>query len=87
VSLDDTARIYDAHSLQALRVWEHPEPAIVVGFSPDSRQLTTADTGNAIRIWDACSDCENPKALLALAAKRVTRSLTPQERRNFGVGS
>jgi WD40 repeat protein len=86
VSLDESARIYDANTLQALRVWEHPDPAIVVGFSPDSRQVTTADTDNVIRIWDACSACENPKALLALAATRVTRSLTPQERRNFGVG-
>jgi WD40 repeat protein len=86
VSLDHTARIYDAHSLQALRVWEHPDPAIVVGFSPDSRQLDTADTDNVIRVWDACTACENPKALLALAAKRVTRSLTPHERRNFGAG-
>jgi WD40 repeat protein len=86
VSLDDTARIYDAHTLQALRVWEHPDPAVVVGFSPDSRQLSTADTDNVIRLWDACTDCENPSALLALAASRVTRTLTPQERRTFGVG-
>jgi WD40 repeat protein len=86
VSLDHTARIYDAHTLRLLRVWEHPDPVNTVGFSPDSRQLVTVDTANVVRIWDACTDCENPRALLALASRRVTRTLTPQEKRTFGVG-
>jgi WD40 repeat protein len=86
VSLDHTARIYDARTLRLLRVWEHPDPVNNVGFSPDSRQLDTVDTANVVRIWDACTDCENPRALLALAAERVTRTLTPQEKRTFGVG-
>ena len=86
VSLDHTARVYDARTLRLLRVWEHPDPVDEVAFSPDSRQLETVDTANVVRIWDACTDCENPRALVALAAERVTRTLTSQEKRTFGVG-
>jgi hypothetical protein len=38
-----------------------------------------------VRIYDACTDCENPAALLQLAASRVTRSLTQAERAKYGV--
>jgi WD40 repeat protein len=85
-SLDRTARVYDARTLRLLRVWRHPAPVEGLGFTTDSRRLGTVDSASVLRLWDACTDCENPKALLALAARRVTRSLTPQERRTFGVG-
>jgi WD40 repeat protein len=85
-SLDHTARVYDARTLRLVRVWQHPDPVEGLGFTADSRRLGTVDSAGALRLWDACTDCENPRALLALAAGRVTRSLTPQERRTFGVG-
>jgi hypothetical protein len=38
------------------------------------------DANGTIRVWDACTDCENPDALMAFAKTRVTRELTPSER-------
>jgi len=32
---------------------------------------------------DACSDCENPNALTAIAKTRVTRELTPSEKLTY----
>jgi hypothetical protein len=43
----------------------------------------TLDYAGVIRVWDACTYCQNPTALLALAQTRVTRQLTPAERRTF----
>ena len=40
-----------------------------------------------VRIFDACTACQSPRALLARARARVTRALTPAERRTFGVQS
>jgi hypothetical protein len=40
-----------------------------------------------MRLFDACTECENPAALLRLARSRVTRSLTPAERQTYGVNS
>jgi len=45
--------------------------------------VATLDYAGVIRVWDACTDCQNPTALLALAQTRVTRQLTPAERRTF----
>ncbi len=52
-------------------------------FSPDGRTITTLDTNGVIRLWDACTDCENPGALMALAKTRVTRQLTATEKRTY----
>jgi WD40 repeat protein len=83
-SLDHTARIWDAHTLRPLRVLTDPAPLSWVTFSSGSNEIVTADEANVIRVWDACTDCENPRALLALAKHRVTRALTAQELRTFG---
>jgi WD40 repeat protein len=85
-SLDGTVRIWNARTLGPLRVLPQPEPVYGVRFTPDGRDVIDWDDANTIRVWDACPDCESPKALLALAATRVTRALTPQERRTFGAG-
>jgi WD40 repeat protein len=84
-SLDDTVRIFDARTLQELRVIAQPDAIVGAVFAPDSRDVISYDTGNNVWLWDACTDCESPRALLALARGRVTRSLTPQERTEFGV--
>jgi WD40 repeat protein len=83
-SLDGTARIWDAQTLRLLRIFKHPGPVSYATFTPDSRSVLTLDDASAVREWDACTACGDPKALLALARTRVTRDLTPQERRTFG---
>ena len=62
---------------------DHPDAVNNVAFTPDGKSVATLDFDGTIRIWDACTDCENPTALLALAKQRVTRQLTPYERHAF----
>jgi WD40 repeat protein/DNA-binding SARP family transcriptional activator len=82
-SIDHTVRIWDAHTGQQLRVLDHPDAVNNVAFTPDGKSVATLDFDGTIRVWDACTDCENASALLALANQRVTRQLTPAERRTF----
>jgi WD40 repeat protein len=84
-SLDHTVRIWDARTLTPLRVITHPDPVFGVGFTLDSRRVITFDAAGVVRVWDACTACGNPRALLALARTRVTRELSAQERQTFGV--
>jgi WD40 repeat protein len=86
VGLDRTARVYDARSLTELRVTQLPQAGQGVAFTTDSRDLLIWDSAGTLALWDACTDCENPSALTRLARTRVTRSLTPAERREFSVG-
>jgi WD40 repeat protein len=85
VGLDRTARIYDARTLTKLRVIQLPQAGQGVAFTTDSRDLLTWDATGTVTMWDACTDCEDPPALVRLARTRVTRSLTPAERHEFGV--
>ncbi len=83
-SLDGTARIWDPETGRLLRTLDHPVPVFGVAFSPDGRTIATMDAYGIIRLWDACTDCENPGALMALAKTRVTRQLTATEKRTYG---
>ncbi|MGH3263183.1 MAG: WD40 repeat domain-containing protein, partial [Trebonia sp.] len=85
-SADHTVRIWDAHTFALLRDLRGPDGVTGVRFTPDGQDVLTYDEAGVFRLWDACTDCENPGALLALGRARVTRALTPQERRTFGVG-
>jgi WD40 repeat protein len=84
-SLDHTVRIWDARTLALLRVITHPDRVLGVEFTSDSRDIVTFDAASTVRVWDACTACEEPKSLLALARTRITRALTAQERKTFGV--
>jgi hypothetical protein len=59
-----------------LRILQHPDPVDAVTFGPTNDRVATLDDAGTIRIWDACTDYENPAALIALAKRRVTRQLT-----------
>jgi WD40 repeat protein len=82
-SIDHTVRIWDPHTGRLLRILHHPGPVDAVAFGPTGNRIATLDYAGTIRLWDACTDCENPTALLALAKQRVTRQLTPAERQTF----
>ena len=84
--LDHTVRIFDAHSLTELRVIQQPAAVTGVAFTGDSQDVLSWGADNDVRLWDACTECENPQALLRLAGSGVTRSLTAAERTEFGVG-
>jgi hypothetical protein len=47
--------------------------------------VATLDFAGVIRVLDACNSCTDPAALMALARSQVTRQLTDDERRTFGV--
>ena len=81
--LDGTARIWDARTGGELRILDDPAPLDNVAFSPDGRLVATMDFTGVINVWDACRDCENAAALLTNAQNRITRQLTPAERRTF----
>jgi WD40 repeat protein len=83
---DHTTDIYDAHTYGLLRAIQDPAAVLGAVFTTNSQNVLTWDTNGVLAEWNACTDCENPRALLALAATRVTRQLTPTERRTFGVG-
>jgi WD40 repeat protein len=82
-SLDDTARIWSPSSGRLLRVWHDPEPVMNVAFSADGSKIVTGDAVGTIRVWDACTACNNAGALLSEARRRVTRQLTAIERATF----
>jgi WD40 repeat protein len=84
--LDHTVRIFDARSLNELRVIAQPEAVSGIAFTADSRDVISSSGDNNAWIWDACTDCESPSQLLALARSRVTRTLTAEERAAFGLG-
>ena len=74
----------------ALTVWDvrrrrearellgHTAAVTAAAFSSD-----TGDDRGMVRTMDACSGCLDPAALIAVARRRVTRSLTPVERATF----
>ena len=85
-SLDGTMRIWNAGTLVEMRVISDLNAVNGVVFTQNSQDVLSWDSAEMLREWDACSDCGNPDALLALARTRVTRQLTPQERQTFRVG-
>ena len=58
-----------------------------VAFSPDGGRVVTGDDAGGLRTWDACTGCLDPKELLALARKAVTRDFTKAERATLLGGS
>jgi WD40 repeat protein/tRNA A-37 threonylcarbamoyl transferase component Bud32 len=79
VSEDQTARVWDAESGKELHTLTgHQGPVIFAAFSPDGKRVATAGADGA-RIWEL--------DLLAVAAARRPRELTPEERQRYEVTS
>jgi hypothetical protein len=64
----------------------HVKPSLAgirnAAFSPDGRSVLAAGADGAARIY-RCEPCGSPDELPALALGRVTRQLTPDERRRY----
>ena len=90
----DGQRVASAGNDRRVRVWEwHAEANPVVfdgfnasvedvAFSPDGQRLATARGNGTVTMWQ-CEVCGPIEPILALADQRVTRELTPEERKTF----
>jgi WD40 repeat protein len=84
-SLDRTLRVWDARTGQILRVLSFPDAPTPVVFSSDGSQFAVEDTTpifgvpNIVRVFDTCPACQNPTALLRLAAPHAAGPLTQLE--------
>jgi WD40 repeat protein len=67
VSLDHTARVWDAHTGQELRVLTFTDDPSPVAFSSDGSEIAIGDTTpifgvtNLVRVFDTCPACQNPR--------------------------
>jgi WD40 repeat protein len=88
VSLDRTVRVWDARTGQQLRVLTFSDIQGSPAFSPNGQEMAipennpTSGVSDAVRVFGTCPACQNPKALLALAAPRAAPAsrLTALER-------
>ena len=63
-----------------LYTFTHPAEVFAATFSPDGARLATAAADGVVRVFPLKLD-----ALLALAQQHVTRTLTADECRTYGV--
>jgi WD40 repeat protein len=88
VSLDHTVRVWDAHTGQQLRVLTFSDNQGPVAFSANGQLMAVGDNTpvagaeNVVRVFGTCPACQNPKALLELAAPHAAPAsrLTALER-------
>jgi WD40 repeat protein len=84
-SADSTARIWDTASGQLLAiVLGHNGPVSDANFSPDGKNILTASE-DFTAIIQPCDICGSFPQALEQAKKTVTRSLTPDEKTQFGI--
>ncbi len=63
-TVDDTLRVWDASTGQALQI-DHDQSGVGnPAFSPDSRMVAESNDDNQIRVWTVCAYCQDPSALL-----------------------
>ncbi len=83
---DTTTRLWDAaHGGDALVVFHgHSDLIATAEFSQDGKRILTSSADGSARLF-ACDVCGSVHQLERLAEARVTRSLTADEQRRFGL--
>lgn len=79
-SLDHTVRLWNARTGQVMRVLTFAGDPAEVAFSPDGSQFAVADDTGTVSVWDTCPGCQDPHAVLTLAAPHLHDQLTTLER-------
>jgi WD40 repeat protein/energy-coupling factor transporter ATP-binding protein EcfA2 len=81
-SNDDTARVWDASSGQSLVVMGAADKVTSAAFSPDGQRIVISIADGTARLYGCEAACDLTD-VLALVQRRVTRELTPDERRRY----
>ncbi len=84
-SNDGTARIWSASSYEQLTVIIGISGMNFAAFSPDGKEIVTADDDGTARIWSS-ELAGTVRAIMRIAHERVTRQLTPSERKTYLAG-
>ncbi|HET9254341.1 MAG TPA: AAA family ATPase [Pseudonocardiaceae bacterium] len=80
-STDRTVRIWNTESgAEIIGIGVHANEVRSVSWSPDGARIASASQDGTARVWDATITV---KDLVANARRRVSRRLTPQERRDL----
>ena len=79
-SLDHTVRLWNARTGHVMRIFKLAALAQGLGFSPDGSRIVFGDVEGNMQVWKTCPDCEDPRALLAIAAPHEHDQLTTLER-------
>lgn len=75
---DRTAKLWDVSSGNEIRTFNHFREVANVVFSPDGKRLATNSEDEFVRIYEL-----DVQELMNFARTRVTRELTPEERRKY----
>src|SRR5207249_3604363 len=81
---DRTVRVWDARTGATLDILRDPESAVNdATYSSDGKRILVAMLDGRVVVYRACQVCLSPDQLVAEATRHLTRSLTPDERRQF----
>jgi WD40 repeat protein len=87
VSADGTARIWSATDYGQLTVIASPNDSSLTSaaFSPDGKRVVTTGDDDTVRVWS--TELAGPvRTIKRIAEMRLTRQLTPSERKTYRAG-